>query len=271
MSKEKEQKVFYYKDPLNDDFAELVSKRIEIDENFKFIHKNIFWRMGSWLLTYLIAAPVVTFYVKCIRHTKFVFDDKKAFKQVNKKPIYIYGNHTNLFVDALAPFILSYPHRNKLLAVADALSIKGLKNLVQLVGALPVPTKLSGTRKFVEAMDWYHDHGYNLSIYPEAHCWPYYTKIRPFKSSSFMYPVKHNSPVIVTVTTYSKPKKEDRAPRPVIHVSKPFYPDSSLPKKEAEQKLRDEVYAYMVETTEKYSTYEHIKYVQVENNEIKNT
>ena len=43
-----------------------------------------------------------------------------------------------------------------------------------------------------------------ILIYPEAHIWPYYTKIRPFPSTSFRYPIKFNVPSFSITTTYQK-------------------------------------------------------------------
>ena len=43
MKEEKENNVFYYSDELNDDFASSDITPDKIDENYKYIHKNIFW------------------------------------------------------------------------------------------------------------------------------------------------------------------------------------------------------------------------------------
>ena len=43
-------------------------------------------------------------------------------------------------------------------------------------------------------------------IYPEAHVWEYYTKIRPFPSTSFKFPVNCDVPAFCMTTTYYKRK-----------------------------------------------------------------
>lgn len=83
-------------------------------------------------------------------------------------------------------------------------------------------------------------------IYPEAHIWPYYTKIRPFKDSSFRYPVQYQCPVICFTNTYQK-RKHSKKPQIVTYVDGPFYPDAKLRGKEQKADLRNRVYEQMKE------------------------
>ncbi len=259
--KEKQKKIIYYKDELNDDFAGTKINAKKIDGTFKYVHKNIIWRFLSWFIYYFIAVPFFGLYFKIIKGVKV--KNKKAVKKIKKQNYYMYGNHTGV-VDAFIPSLISLPQRNKIVVSSDGVSIKGIKNLIQMVGGLPVPDGIEGMQQFVRAMSYYHEHHYNISIYPEAHIWPYYTKIRPFKDSSFGYPVSTNSPVIAFCTTYSKPtgllKKWKKADI-TVYVSDPIYPDATKPKKEAQRELRDKVYNFMVETAKKYSTHEVITYL----------
>ena len=41
----KEQKTYYYSDELNDEFSEAKIEARVIDENYKYLHKNIFWNL----------------------------------------------------------------------------------------------------------------------------------------------------------------------------------------------------------------------------------
>jgi 1-acyl-sn-glycerol-3-phosphate acyltransferase len=101
-----------------------------------------------------------------------------------------------------------------------------------------------------------------IIIFPEAHIWPYYTGLRNFSSSSFFYPVKMNKPVIALAGTWRAPKKAGKKPKITLHISAPFYPDANLERKEAEQKLRDQVYAFLKDKTSSKDNYEYIKYVK---------
>lgn len=101
----------------------------------------------------------------------------------------------------------------------------------------------------------------SVTIFPEAHIWPYYTKIRPFGAASFKYPVKLQVPVFCITHCYRK-RKFGKRPRIVSFVDGPFYPDQSLPVGEATQKLRDQIYATMCERAEKYSDYAYADYIR---------
>lgn len=264
MKKEKQPKIVYFEDELNDDFAGTKINTKVVDSKFKFVHKNPVWTFFANAIYYVLVSPIVLFYTKCILHVKFV--NKKAVKPLQKKKerYYLYGNHTGV-IDAFTPNIISLPTRNKLIVGADSVSIKGLKNLLQMMGVVPIPTGTNGMREFLQAIDYYNKK-YNITIYPEAHIWPYYTGVRNFPDTSFAYPVKHGSPVVAFFTAYSKPKgfmKCFRKANITVYVSDPIYPNTNLPKKEAQKELRDKVYAFMKECSEKHSTYEVVTYKHI--------
>ena len=107
----------------------------------------------------------------------------------------------------------------------------------------------------------------SITIYPEAHIWPYYTKIRPFKAVSFKYPAKLNAPVYSITNTYQSYGKKHKKIQLVSYVDGPFYPDEKLTLKERQQDLRDRVYNKMVERS-KNNNIEHIKYIKKENRRV---
>ena len=127
-----------------------------------------------------------------------------------------------------------------------------------MLGALPVPCDVSGMKKFMKAVDHYHQK-YNITIYPEAHIWPYYTGIRDFPAMSFRYPVELNAPCFAMTNTYQK-RKHGRNPKIVTYLDGPFYPNMDLPPKERAQELRDRVYAKMKERS-LLSNCEYIRYL----------
>ena len=55
-------KTFYYKDELNDDFAQENIKPIKIDSNYKYIHKNILWKIFSFII-YRVFGYAYCFYL----------------------------------------------------------------------------------------------------------------------------------------------------------------------------------------------------------------
>lgn len=102
----------------------------------------------------------------------------------------------------------------------------------------------------------------SITIYPEAHIWPYYTKIRPFKSVSFKYPAKLNKPSFCITNTYQSYGKKNNKIKIVSYIDGPFFINENLTLKEAQQDLRDRIYNCMVERS-KANNIEKIKYIKV--------
>lgn len=252
-------KVFYYDDAVNDDFAGTNIKKSVVDEHFEYIRDGVLWKICAFIAYYIIAFPLVWFFQRVILGLRF--ENKDAVKLCRDAPYFLYGNHTGWW-DAFTPNLISIPRRNRIIVSADTVSIKGLRSVVQMLGAVPLPTAFRGMRQFVKAVDHHHKRC-NITIYPEAHIWPYYTGVRPFSDASFEYPVKNNAPVYAFFTAYSKPKGFLSIFRPAnmtVYVSDPFYPDTSLSQKAARRDLRDRVYEFMVEKSQHstYSVYEYI-------------
>ncbi len=259
------EKVVYYKDPINDDFAGTDISCTRVDEDFRYIHKNPLWRAFAFLIFYLFVVPIVWFYERVFCRVRYV--NRKALKKVRKQKCFFYGNHTHL-LDVFTSGLLVLPRRAKVVANPDAVSVKGIKNLTQMLGAFPLPTTQRGMFEFMKAMDYYHDK-FHVIIYPEAHVWPFYTGIRPYTKAAFRYPIKYNAPVIAFVTVYTSPKglfSRFRKANQTIYVSDPIYPETEIPSKDAQQNLRDKVYAFMLEKS-KLSTYKVIEYIQQESND----
>ena len=251
-------KVIYYEDELNDEFSEAKIDARKIDENYKYEHKSLLWNLFAYLVQNIISVPIKFIYAKLKFRIKYIGREK--LKPYKKQGYFVYGNHTQSFADT---FIISntiFPKRNYLIVNPENVSIKGLGNFVQKFGAIPIPNNRSGMKNFLEAVKSKIKRGYSVTIFPEAHIWPYYTKIRPFKNVSFRYPVELNTPTFCVTNTYQK--REKNKVKITTYVDGPFFPDSNLEGvQEKKQNLRDKVYNCMVERT-KESTFEYIKYVK---------
>lgn len=292
-------KINYYNDELNDDFAEDKDKinPIKIDENYKYIHKNLLWNITAIILYRIIFSIPVYIHTK-IKY-KFEIVNQEALKKEKKNGYFIYGNHTNEFIDPFFPTFITFPKRVYVIANADNVSIPGLKTAIRMLGALPVPDNIKASKNFFKAIKYYINKNRVIAIYPEAHVWPFYTKIRNYKSVSFKYPIELDKPVYSFTTTYqqfenNKRKKDNTGKKDnkydtiktnnmndevikneigpkealkrdkikiVTYVDGPFYPDKTLNKKEAQEKLRNEVYEAM-NNRSKNNNIEIIKYVK---------
>lgn len=254
----KEGDIVYYSNELDEDFSSkdsIVDNKIA--KNYIYYSRNFFWKIHHFFWNKIVAYPVAYFNSKINYKWKVV--NKKAFKQVKNSSYFIYGNHTQQFFDAGMSKIISNKEAYVLVDPAN-LNIKGLKWLVKKLGALPISEELDQTRKLVNAINKIVEDKHPIMIYPEAHIWPYYTKIRPFPSTSFRYPVKYKVPAFCFTNTYQKRKHSNKV-KITTYVDGPFYPNMELSTKEQINELRDRIYNTMVERS-KLSNYEFIKYVK---------
>lgn len=254
----------YYRDELNDDFAGIQRKTIRVGADFPYLHQSRLWNIAAFVVYRLIMTPFAYLYSKFKFHLRIVGRDK--LKAMRGQGVFLYGNHTLMAGDAFIPNLVTFPRRTYVVVNADNLSVKGAKNWIQMSGAIPLPTELGGMRSFLNALEARISQGNCVQIYPEAHVWPYYKGIRPFGAAAFRYPARLSCPVYCTTTTFQK-KRFGKVPRVTVFVDGPFYPDVTLPLRDREKQLRDQVYNTMRERSQN-STYSPIEYVRIEDGEV---
>ena len=253
----KKQKIIYYEDELNDEFSTAKIEPRKIDENYKYIHKNVIWNACAFLLQNVISLPIKYLYAKIKFKTKTI--GKEKLKPYKKQGYFIYGNHTQAFADTFLISNAVFPKINYLIVNPENVSMKLLGNVVQMLGAIPIPSNKEAMKNFLDTIEKRIKKGNSITIFPEAHIWPYYTQIRPFKSVSFKYPVKLGVPVFCMTNTYQSYGKNNDKVKIVSYIDGPFFPDEGLSIKEQQENLRNKVYGAMVERS-KNSNIEVIKY-----------
>lgn len=253
------EKVIYYTDELNDDFEKTSLKRPELPANYKFKRTNKINNFFSDALYYCIAKPVfkVFNFFSGVR-----IHDSKKLKEYKNQGMFIYSNHTSFFdVFTIQSCVVKHKRVN-IVGYTDASTIPVAKHLCRALGYIPLPSSLKGYKDFIEALRWYTvEMKQDVLIYPEAHIWPYYTKIRPFLDSSFHYPAKFNVPILPIVSTFRK-RKFFKKPGIDIRIGEPIYPQEALTTTQNKKYLRDECYKQMVDISSSVEQYEYIKYVK---------
>lgn len=260
----KQQKIIYYHDELNDDFASNNIKTIETPDDYNYVNHSWFYKTIEFIIYRIIVTPFVFLYIK-IKYNQ-VFKNKKVIRRYlreSDKGYFLYFNHTNGDSDAFIPSIVSFPKKAYIICNPDAISIKGIKTLVAMLGALPVPYTIKTKRNFKEAIEYLVNKGKVIAIYPEAHIWPYYTDIRPFIDVSFRYPVDMNVASFAITNVYKK-RRLFKKPRIVSYVDGPFYKKDDLNRKDAMHDLRCQVYEAMKYRVDSNPKYEYIKYIKVD-------
>lgn len=257
----KEERVFYYNseedDPIKTEEQEKKEK-VSLPEGYEFIPENPFVRLYAAIL-YRGFKVFARFYARFYLHMDIVGREK--LKKVKGTGYVIYANHTNPFHDAFSPALVA---DRRIFTIISPVNLKlpGIGKFLPLIGGIPLGTNEKEKKAMNEAVDKRLAQKKCLVIYPEAHVWPYYTKIRKFPAGdrSFKYAVRNNLPVFTMTTTYHKSKvKGQERPDMTVYVDGPFYPDKKLSEDENRAKLAKEAYDSMVKWS-KESSYEYFEY-----------
>ena len=264
-----EERIFYYEtekdDPIRteEQGKTKIAKRVELPEDYVYIHRNPFVILYEKIL-YFGFKCFAWYYAKFYLH--MTVKGREKFKKAKGKGYVIYANHTNPFHDAFSPALVADRHIYTI-AIPANLYIPGVGKFLPHLGIIPLGSTPEQKEKFHATIDERLKKKNCLVVYPEAHLWPYATKIRHFPQGdkSFIYPVRNNLPIFTMTTTYQKSKKQNQLrPDMTVYVDGPFYPD---PKKSADENRADlagKAYESMVKYSKK-STYEYFQYRQKPN------
>ncbi len=251
----KKTRVIYWSDELNDDFNPTLKKRPEIAKKYKY-KRNPFIAFISY---YLFAKPIMWLY--CFFHGVRV-EGKYRLKSLKKTGYIIYANHVAIADAFKFPSYVIHDKRVNIIGYSDALSLKGLCPILKGLGYLPIPNDINHMHELNEEIGRLLNKKEVILIYPEAHIWPYYTKIRNFKSASFIYPAEFHKPIVPAVTIWRG--KANKKPKQTVVFGRPIYPDPDLSPLENKQYLHDQCLLAMQEIVRKHPQVEYIKYIQVE-------
>jgi len=249
----------YYRDPLHDDFdrshGKIPVRRIGAGYAYD---RGPLWRAGGDAVYYALAAPLLLLVCRVCWGLRV--RNRRALRGM-RSGYYLYANHTNALLDAYAPLLVCFPRRVRIVTADEAVSIRGLGAFVHLLGAVPLPNTVGGARKYLAALSRWTAGGEAVTIYPEAHIWPYATLIRPYPDGSFAYPVRDNLPAVPVTIVYRRRKLlPNLPPLATAVVGAPERPDPSLPPIEARRDLRERVCRQMRETAARENRCEYIRY-----------
>lgn len=262
----KSERIFYYTseedDPIKTDEQEKKIK-VGLPEGYEFIPKNPFVRIYS-------AALFRGFWIFGQWYEKgywgLKIHGREKLKKARGKGYVIYANHTNPFHDVFGPAMVANRRIFTIISPVN-LKIPGIGKFLPMIGGLPLGSTTDEKKAFNEAVDKRLKQKKCLVIYPEAHVWPYATKIRKFPAGdkSFKYATRNNLPIFTMTTTYHKrkDKKYGDLPRMEVYLDGPFWPDPKLSEEENRAKLAKEAYNSMTKNS-KYNTYEYFKYIKKE-------
>ncbi len=172
----------------------------KVDENFAFINKNIFFRIGSTVLFYLVAIPLLDIVARLWFGLRI---------KGHKKLRYIKGgavtvtNHIHLLDPPMVAFGL-FPKKAHMATLRATFEIPVIRWLVRMLGGVPIPETPKALNSFMESMRQELVAGRIVHFYPEASMWPWHDKLRPFKNGAFNLAIRSGVPVVPMVFKFRK-------------------------------------------------------------------
>lgn len=128
--------------------------------------------------------------------------------------------------------------------------------LMRNCDTLPLSDNMAVMKKFFRGVEKVLGENNLVLIYPEQSMWWNYRKPKPLKSGAFDLAVKYGVPVIPCFITMTDGDTvcPDGFPMQIYSpfVGEPIYPDKSLPRKQATEKLRAQVEEYNKQVYEKF-------------------
>ena len=109
-------KTIYYADE-TEDFSGTKIDQKPLPADHKYFHGPI-WNALSWLIYYLIAAPVAFLIQKVWYREKVI--GKEKLRPYKKQGFFLYGNHTRLMGDVFCPPMICYPKKVHIIANPDS-------------------------------------------------------------------------------------------------------------------------------------------------------
>ncbi|MDR1100451.1 MAG: 1-acyl-sn-glycerol-3-phosphate acyltransferase [Treponema sp.] len=221
-----------------------------VDENYPFLDKSPWFRFRSALIYFGIF--VLVFILSPIRFGLRIEgrDKLKKHRALFRRGAMTVSNHVMRWdflcvLQAVRFRRLYFPAWKENLSGPD-------RNLIRLVGGIPVPTDLHVLQYFNRAFDELHAKGKWFHVFPESSNWPYYQPIRPFKKGMFTMAYRYNIPVIPLAFSYRRARGlykifKKNYPLVTLRVGEPILPDISLPRKEGVKLLREQCHKSIVE------------------------
>lgn len=257
-----EERVFYYEseedDPIKTDEQE-AKVEVGLPDGYEFIPKNPFVKLYSAVL-FRAFKLFGQYYERGYWQAKI--HGREKLKKAKGKGYVMYANHTNPFHDVFGPAIAADRRIFTIISPVN-LKIPGIGKTLPYIGGLPLGKTKEEKQEFNDAVDKRLAQKNCLVIYPEAHVWPYATKIRKFPAGdkSFKYAARNDLPIFTMTTTYHKRKDKKRGdlPRMDIYIDGPFWPDPAKSEDENRAELAKKAYDSMVKYSKKNS-YEYFQY-----------
>jgi 1-acyl-sn-glycerol-3-phosphate acyltransferase len=195
-----------------------------VDAKYRFINRNVFFRLGSTVLFYLIALPLLDIVSRLFFGLKI--SGKKNLRYLKGGAVTV-TNHIHALDSPMVACCL-FPRKPFFASLKSNFEIPVVRHLVRLLGGVPIPESPKALHAFMESMRKALEKGRIVHFYPEASLWPWHDELRPFRNGAFHLAVKSGVPVLPMVFTYRKPgalrSKLRKKPLVTLNIGEPTYP-----------------------------------------------
>lgn len=220
---------------------------LDIDEDYDFIPKHPLFKLASNLLYYFASIILVVFnYI----FFHFRIEGRENIKKVEGGKITI-SNHIHP-MDCSMVGLANFPDPAFFPTLESNFGIPLVRHIIRLLHALPIPEQISNKYRFINEINLLLESGNTVHFYPEGSLWPYYDKIRHFKDGAFKFAVNNHVPIIPMVYQFKENtgiwKFFKKKPSIKLVILEPIYPDQSIDKNLAIEKLKNEAYLKMNKT-----------------------
>jgi 1-acyl-sn-glycerol-3-phosphate acyltransferase len=195
-----------------------------VDERYRFVNRNIFFRLGSSLLFYGVAIPLLSLVSRLFFGLKIV--GKKNMRYLKGGAVTV-TNHVHILDSPMVACTL-FPRKPFFATLKTNFEIPVVRRLVRLLGGVPIPESPKALHAFMESMRMQLEKGRIVHFYPEASLWPWHDQLRPFRNGAFHLAVKSGVPVLPMVFTFRQPggplARFRKKPLVTLHIGAPEYP-----------------------------------------------
>ena len=195
-----------------------------VDERYRFVNRNIFFRLGSALLFYVIAVPLLDIVARLFFGLKIT--GKKNMRYLKGGAVTV-TNHVHVLDSPMVACTL-FPRKPFFATLKANFEIPVVRRVVRLLGGVPIPESPKALHAFLEYMRIQLEKGRIVHFYPEASLWPWHEELRPFRNGAFHLAVKSDVPVLPMVFTFREPGKLmgklRKKPLVTLRIGAPEYP-----------------------------------------------
>lgn len=229
-------------------------REMAIDENYPYMDYSVRYR----LKTQWGYALVLKFFVNIMLRVKMGLRVRgrqvlKQHREGLKNGAITIANHVYRLDCPCVLIAVKAKHTTRIPMFAPNFRTKD-SFFLNLVGGVPIPEPeagMSAMKKFNEAFDEFNRRGWWFHIFPEACRWDMYKPLRPFQKGAFTMSYKYNKPLLPCVITYRERKGIFRLfgpkdlPLLTVNIGEPLYPDTTQPRKQEVERLREVAHAQM--------------------------